>query len=109
MSKFIKRQKRKLRIRKNISGSALKPRVTVFRSNRFFYAQAIDDRDGKTLCAIRSEVNPTIDDVKSLGEKFGGKINKLKLETVVFDRNGYNYHGAIAAFAEGMRAANIKL
>lgn len=103
------RQKRKLRIRKNINGTADRPRVTVYRSNKYFYAQVIDDRAGKTLAAVKSKQNPTIETAKTLGETLGKAITKLKLEAVVFDRNGYNYHGRIAAFAEGLRAANIKL
>jgi large subunit ribosomal protein L18 len=103
------RKKRKQRIRKSISGTADVPRVTVFRSNRKFYAQAIDDISAETLTAIDSKENPKVEDIEKLGESFGKKLKKNKIEKAIFDRNGYKYHGKVKSFAEGIRSAGIKL
>lgn len=109
MKKIVNRQKRKLSIRKKLAGTADRPRITVSKTNRYFYAQAIDDQLGVTLCATRSEVNPTVDKIKTLGEQFGKAMLKLKLAAAVYDRNGYTYHGKVAAFADGLRTATINI
>lgn len=109
------RQKRHLRVRKNISGTAQKPRLNVFRSLSNVYAQIIDDVNGVTLVAASSKD-------KDLALKYGGNIEAAKavgaavakralekgIEDVVFDRGGYIYHGRIKALAEAAREAGLK-
>jgi large subunit ribosomal protein L18 len=103
------RQTRKLKIRKKIWGSDDKPRITVFRSNKYFYAQAVNDNSSSTLASIRSEANPKSEQVKKLGESFAKQLTKKGIKQALFDRNGYKYHGKVSAFADGMRSANINL
>jgi large subunit ribosomal protein L18 len=102
-------EKRKLRVRRNISGTSTKPRVSIFRSNKFFYAQAINDMESKTLVSIKSAANSNVEEVTELGANFAKELKKLKLDQAVYDRNGYKYHGKVAAFAEGMRKEGINL
>ena len=114
--KLTGRERRKLRIRKKISGNPDRPRLSVFRSSHHIYAQVIDDTTGKTL-ATASTLSP---DLKgSLGEanktdaakKVGALIAKIclgkKVEKVVFDRNGYLYHGRVKALADAAREAGL--
>lgn len=110
-----RRQKIKYRIRKKIFGNEEAPRLTVFRSNKQIYAQLINDNDGKTLVSASSRD-------KSFGEKSGAKavlakeVGKLVaekakeagIEKVVFDRNGYLYHGRIKSLADGAREGGLK-
>lgn len=113
--KTYRRYRIKLRIRKNLHGTADKPRLSVFRSNKDIYVQLVDDSTGNTMVAASSRV-------KGIAEKPGTKIEKAKLvgqliaerakeagiENVVFDRNGYLYHGRIKALAEGARENGLK-
>jgi large subunit ribosomal protein L18 len=110
-NKVANRLKRKLRIRAKISGCASLPRVSVFRSNRYLSVQAIDDVTATTLCAIHSKATghkANKEGAAALGEAFAAKLKKAKLTEVVFDRNGYQYHGVIAAFGDSLRANEIK-
>jgi large subunit ribosomal protein L18 len=110
-SKLANRLKRKRRIRAKISGCATLPRVSVFRSNRYLSVQAIDDATGTTLCALNSKaisVKANKEGAAALAEAFAGKLKDAKIESIVFDRNGYQYHGVIAAFGEALRANEIK-
>lgn len=117
MSKALKlktrrREKAKLRIRSRISGTELRPRVTVFKSNRYFYAQAIDDVKGVTLAyadGSKLGVKPNKDGVKVVAKAVADALKAAKIETVVFDRNGYLYHGVIASFADALRENGISL
>lgn len=112
VKKQMMRLKRKRRIRAKISGTAQCPRITVFRSNKHFYAQAIDDVAGRTLCAIDGnveKVKPNKEGVTALAAKFADKLKAADLTVAVYDRNGYLYHGVVAAFADGLRANGIKL
>ncbi|MDD3465884.1 MAG: 50S ribosomal protein L18 [Campylobacterales bacterium] len=117
MSKALKlktqrRQKAKLRIRARLSGSELRPRVTVFKSNKYFYAQAIDDVKGVTLAyadGAKLGVKPNREGVKEVAKALATALKANKTETVVFDRNGYLYHGVIAAFADALRENGISL
>ncbi len=109
-NKAIKKQKIKYRIRKKISGSAQKPRLSVFRSNAETYAQLIDDENGVTLAAastrdkdIQAQKVTKTEKGKLLGAAIATKAKALGLETVVFDRGGRLYHGRIKAFADGAR------
>jgi large subunit ribosomal protein L18 len=104
------RQKRKLRIRGKISGTAARPRVSVFKSNRFMYAQAIDDAKGYTLAACDGaalKIKPTKEGAKALAEKFAAVLKDKGIEKIVFDTNGYQYHGVVASFADELRNQSI--
>lgn len=109
-----KHAKRKLHIRKSISGTALRPRMTVFRSNLHMYVQVIDDTASKTLVSASTVagdlkgVRNNVENAKKLGEIVGKKCLENKIETVVFDRNGYLYHGIVKAIADGAREAGVK-
>ncbi len=111
-SKLKRRTRIKKGIRRNISGTAEMPRLSVFKSNKAIYAQLIDDLKGHTLTAASSkelgkeQVNVEVS--KEVGKKFGEKAKAAGIEKVVFDRNGYPYHGKVKAFAEGAREAGLK-
>ena len=109
-----KRLKRKIHIRKTLRGTAERPRMTVTRSNQNLYMQIIDDDTGNTLAAIStlekefSSLKPNVEDATKLGEAFGKRILDKKIKTVVFDRNGYLYHGVVQALADGARKAGVE-
>lgn len=112
--KDIRRTKIKFRVRHKISGTEIAPRLTVFRSNREIYAQIINDVKGTTLCAASSfEKGITKEGTKS---EMAAKVGKILAEralaaginTVVFDRNGYLYHGRVKSLAEGAREGGLK-
>ena len=110
-SKVANRLKRKRRIRAKISGCSSLPRVSVFRSNRYISVQAIDDGNATTVCALHSKQTghkSNKEGAAALGEAFAAKLKEAKLTEVVFDRNGYQYHGVIAAFGDALRANEIK-
>jgi len=118
MLKSIQKRKNKLnaqrkaRIRAKVFGTAETPRLTVFKSNKHFYAQAINDTEGKTLAAIDGNklgLKANREDVKKIAEAFATELTSKNITTVVFDRNGYLYHGVVASFADALRAAGIKL
>ncbi|MBU0631023.1 50S ribosomal protein L18 [bacterium] len=109
--KLAKRIQRKRRIRSKISGDATLPRVSVFRSNRYLSAQAIDDTNSTTLAAAHSKTNglrANKDGAAALGAEFAATLKAAGITAIVFDRNGYQYHGVIAAFGEALRANEIK-
>lgn len=115
VSKNVTRQKRHLRIRQNIIGTAEKPRLNVFRSNKQIYAQIIDDATGKTLCSASSldkEINATVGSnvaaATAVGTLVAQRALALNIEAVVFDRGGYLYHGRVKALADAARAAGLK-
>lgn len=110
------RLRRKRRIRKKISGTSSRPRLSVFRSNRHIYAQVVDDVTGKTLAAASSLDSDLKSDLagkdkkeqaKLIGQTIGQRTKAAGIEQVVFDRNGYIYHGRVAAVAEGARESGI--
>jgi len=110
-SKVANRLKRKRRVRAKISGSVSLPRVSVFRSNRYLSVQAIDDVTATTLAALNSKSTghkANKDGAAALGEAFAAKLKEAGLTSIVFDRNGYQYHGVIAAFGDALRANEIK-
>ncbi len=106
------RLQRKRRVRAKISGSAERPRLSVFKSLKSIYAQAIDDTTGKTLASAKlSEIKKssnTIEGAKEVGKLIAEKCLALKIETVTFDRSGYQYHGRVKALAEGAREGGLK-
>lgn len=108
-----KRIHRKFHIRKKIHGTANRPRMTVTRSNKNLFVQVINDDEGKTLAAISTlekdfaSVKPTVEGAAKLGEALGARLKDKQITTVVFDRNGYLYHGVVKALADGTRKAGI--
>ena len=114
-TKLEQRQKIRYRIRKKISGTAVKPRLSVFRSNAEIYAQLIDDNTGVTLAGASSlekdivaQKVPKTEKSKLVGGSIAKKASELGIETVVFDRGGNLYHGRIKAVAEGAREGGLK-
>jgi large subunit ribosomal protein L18 len=115
--KTRKRVKRKGAIRKRITGTPERPRLSVFRSAKHVYAQAIDDTTGRVL-ACASDLEPGIKDsisgrpkkerARQIGKVIGEKLKALKIEAVIFDRNGYIYHGRVKEVADGARDAGLK-
>ncbi len=112
VTKPQRRLKRRRRVRAKITGTAERPRISVFRSNRGVFAQVIDDASGRTLAAV----NWTEDDLKSLprmeqarkaGERLAERAKAAGVESVVFDRGGYQYHGRVKALAEGAREGGL--
>ena len=112
ISKNDKRLKRKVRTRKRLSGTADKPRLAVFRSLNHISAQVIDDDEGKTLVSASSNAKDLRGDLEGMrksdkaykvGQKLAELCKEKGIETVVFDRSGYQYHGRVAALAEGAR------
>lgn len=109
-----KRLKRKIHIRKRLHGTAERPRMTVTRSNCNLFMQIIDDDAGKTLASISTlekefaSLKPNTDGAAKLGEEFGKRILDKNIKTVVFDRNGYLYHGVVKALADGARKAGLE-
>ena len=115
LSRNKARQKRHLRIRQTLVGTEDRPRLNVFRSNTNIYAQVIDDKSGKTLCSASSldkdlklKNGSNIEAAKVVGAAIAKKALALKLESVVFDRGGYLYHGRVKALAEAAREAGLK-
>ena len=110
--KQLKRGRRKGRVRAKVSGIAKCPRLSVFRSNRGIYAQLIDDEAGKTLAAVSAHEitsqGKKIDASLELGKLIAKKAVAKGVIKVVFDRNGYKYHGRIKALAEGARLGGLK-
>ncbi|RED50013.1 50S ribosomal protein L18 [Seonamhaeicola aphaedonensis] len=115
LTKNQRRQRIKNRIRKVVSGTEVKPRLAVFRSNKEIYAQIIDDVSGKTISAASSrdkdidsaKVNKT-EAAKLVGKAVAEKALKAGVETIAFDRGGYLYHGRVKSLAEGAREAGLK-
>ena len=101
-----KRFKRKMHIRKSIFGTAERPRMTVFRSNKRISVQVIDDVEGKTEALRSLKVN--VESGAKVGEEIGKRLKEKNIDTVVFDRNGYLYHGVVKAVADGARKTGIK-
>jgi large subunit ribosomal protein L18 len=108
-----KRLKRRRRVRAKVTGTAERPRISVFRSNRGVFAQLIDDESGRTLAAV----NWTEDELKSLkrmeqagkaGQLLAERAKAAGIETAVFDRGGYQYHGRVKALAEAAREAGLQ-
>ena len=113
LTKSERRQRIKFRIRKIVSGSAAKPRLSVFRSNKEIYAQLIDDVNGVTLLAASSrekEVGKgtSVEVANAVGKLVAEKALKAGIENVTFDRGGHLYHGRIKSLADGARTAGLK-
>lgn len=113
-AKVDRRQRLKYHIRKKVKGSAERPRLSVFRSNTSIYAQIIDDVQGITLVSASSadlgakRENTNVEVAAEVGKKIAEKAKEAGIQAVVFDRNGYLYHGKIKALAEGAREGGLK-
>jgi large subunit ribosomal protein L18 len=112
-SKLNRRAKIKRRIRKNVTGTSTCPRLSVFRSNKQIYAQLIDDSTGTTLASASSYNNKAakgakVDQAAIVGKEIAEKAKKAGIETVVFDRNGYLYHGRVKSLANSAREGGLK-
>lgn len=111
ISKIQRRNKIKTRIRGKVSGTAARPRMTVFRSNKQIYVQLIDDEAGKTLCASSSkglEAAPKIEMAAKVGKAIAEKALAAGITEVVFDRNGYPFHGRVKSLADAAREGGLK-
>ncbi len=115
--RIVGRERRKLRIRRKINGTSERPRLTVFRSTKHIYAQVVDDVSGKTVAHASTlskevrggaeEANKT-DAAKLVGHAIAAALKAKGIERVVFDRNGYLYHGRVRALADAAREAGLK-
>lgn len=112
------RQRRHVRVRAKVRGTTSRPRLNVFRSSAHIYAQVIDDNEGRTLVAA-SDLEEAVRDragsgatksarAKAVGEVIGQRAKEAGIETIVFDRGGYLYHGRVKAVAEGAREAGLQ-
>ncbi len=118
-SRPVRRKRRQFRIRKKISGSAQLPRLSVFRSARHIYVQAVDDLTGHTLVSASTQDKEVRDQVKGsagnkeaaavVGKAIGERLKKIGIENVVFDRGGNRYMGRVKALAEGARESGLKI
>jgi large subunit ribosomal protein L18 len=114
LTKSDRRQRIQYRIRKIVSGTAARPRLSVFRSNKEIYAQLIDDVSGVTLLSASSREKGVdskgtkLEVATAVGKLIAEKASKAGVETITFDRGGYLYHGRVKSLAEGARAAGLK-
>lgn len=111
LSKLQRRARIKRRIRKIVSGTAAKPRLSVYRSNKEIYAQIVDDVNGVTLASVSSrdiKANTKAEASAAVGKAIAEKAKGAGVETVAFDRNGYLYHGRVKVLADAAREAGLK-
>ena len=113
--KNVVRKKRHQHVRRRVTGTAARPRLNVFRSSKHIYAQLIDDVNSVTLVSsstvdkeLTVENGGNVDAAKKVGEAIAKRAIDKNIETIVFDRGGYLYHGRIKALAEGAREAGLK-
>jgi large subunit ribosomal protein L18 len=109
------RDRRHRRVRKKVTGTAERPRLAVFRSSKHIYVQAIDDVTGRTLAsastmeaALRTSRTGTVDSARRVGQLVGERLKSTGVERAVFDRGGFQYHGRVAAVADGARGAGLE-
>lgn len=113
--KTRRKLRRKTRIRRAITGTGERPRMSVFKSNRYLSAQVIDDEKGHTLASVTNTVGElkslkaNSKDAEALGQALGKKMIALNIKQAVFDRNGNLYHGVVKAFADGVRKAGVRM
>jgi large subunit ribosomal protein L18 len=112
LTRETRRLKRRRRVRAKVSGTATRPRISVFRSNRGLSAQLVDDASGRTLAAVHwyePELRklPRADRTKRSGQMLAERAKTAGVSEAVFDRGGYRYHGHVQAFAEAIREAGI--
>jgi large subunit ribosomal protein L18 len=104
-NKEQRRKRRKAHIRKTVHGTALKPRIFVFKSNKYFYAGLADDDKGVVIKSFMTKKNS--DDIIAMAKKFAKEA--VKSESLVFDRSGYRYHGLVKIFAEELRKNKVNI
>ncbi len=112
MTRALKKDRRAQRSRSQINQGQIRPRLSVFRSNKYIYAQIIDDKAGKTLVAVsikelKDKVKDKQQQARELGKVMAAKANKGKIKKVVFDKGPYKYHGRVKALAEGAREGGL--
>ncbi len=113
LTKPVKRLKRRRRVRAKVHGSAERPRISVFRSNRGIFAQLIDDDSGRTLAAVQwteSELKSLkpMEQARRAGALLAERASAAGVSAAVFDRGGYQYHGRVKALAEGAREGGLE-
>jgi large subunit ribosomal protein L18 len=115
-TKSEQRIRRHRRVRKKVLGTAERPRLAVFRSNKHIYVQVIDDIAGRTLASAstleaerRGDATATVDAAKQVGQAVAERVKATGITAVVFDRGGFKYHGRVAAVADGARAGGLEL
>jgi large subunit ribosomal protein L18 len=111
-SKPAKRLKRRRRVRAKVRGTAERPRLSVFRSNKGVFVQLVDDINGRTLAAVNwtepeFKSLASMEQAKAIGEAIAKRAKEAGIESAVFDRGGYQYHGRVAALAEGAREGGL--
>jgi large subunit ribosomal protein L18 len=112
LKKQLLKLKRKRRVRGKVSGVAQTPRVSIYKSNRTIYAQAIDDVAGVTLASCngqKSGIKANKEGAAALGAEFAASLKAAGIEKVVFDTNGNKYHGVVSAFADALRENAINI
>jgi len=108
------RRRRHFRVRKSVQGTASKPRLAVFRSNKYIYAQVIDDESGRTIVSASSRESAvkgstlTVDTATEVGRLVGARAQDAGISAVAFDRGGFKYHGRIKALADAARDTGLK-
>ncbi len=114
VSRAVTRERRHVRIRRTVKGTSERPRLAVFRTNKHLYAQLIDDSKGVTVASSSTldkdmkGTGDTVEGAKKIGAKIAEKAKAKKIENVVFDRGGFQYHGRIKALADAAREAGLK-
>ncbi len=114
MARRVARDRRHRRVRKKVHGTAVRPRLAVFKSNRYIYAQIIDDEGGRTLVTASSQEQSmrgktlTIERAAEVGKLLAQRAEEANVATVVFDRGGYPFHGRVKALADAVREAGVK-
>ena len=113
LDKIRKRKRRKMSIRKKLKCSSERPRVTIYKSNRYTYVQAIDDEKGLTLVSISNlekdlrKIKNKVATIGELGKIMGERLKSKNIGSIAFDRNGYPYHGIVKAVADEIRKTGI--
>ena len=111
--RMVSRQRRQTRVRRRVRGTDVRPRLSVYRSNRHMYAQVISDETGRTLLAastlaVEGSGTGNKAAARKVGERIAQLCQELKISEVIFDRNGFLFHGRVKEVAEGARAAGLK-
>ena len=115
IEKNRKRNQRKLHIRKTIKGTPERPRMSVFRSNKHMYVQVIDDLSGVTIASVNTmekefnSLGNNVADAAKLGVGIASRLKEKSVTEVVFDRNGFKYHGIVKAIADSARESGIRI
>jgi len=114
MKRRLARDRRHRRVRKKVHGTAARPRLAVYKSNRYIYAQIIDDEGGRTLATASSQEKSmraktlTVESAAEVGKLLAQRADDAKVVEVVFDRGGYPFHGRVKALADAVREAGVK-